>query len=144
MTATAIANPVRSAGLGRRLAALLYDAFLLFGIWCIATIVLLPFTGGKAIPPGTLWYQAYLLGLVIVFYGWHWTHGGQTLGMRAWRIRLKASDGGPVTWRHVLLRSAAATLSLAPLGLGFLWLWVDHRHATWHDRLSGTRVVVLS
>lgn len=142
MTATA-ARSTPSAGLGRRLAALVYDSLLLFGILCVATIILLPFTSGKAIAPGTLWYQIYLLGLIVLFYGWHWTHGGQTLGMRAWRIRLRTCDGSPLRWRHVLTRMAAAALSWAILGLGYLWLWFDHRHATWHDRLSGTEVALL-
>ncbi|OGI41569.1 MAG: hypothetical protein A2150_00620 [Candidatus Muproteobacteria bacterium RBG_16_64_11] len=42
-----------------------------------------------------------------LFYGWFWTRGGQTLGMRAWRLRLTRADGGPVTWRRAALRIGA-------------------------------------
>jgi uncharacterized RDD family membrane protein YckC len=78
-----------------------------------------------------------------VFFGWFWTHGGQTLGMRAWRLKLLDSSGNPVTWRQSLIRYGAAWLSLLALGLGYIWVWIDPQGLSWHDRLSGTRLVVL-
>lgn len=143
MTTSPAIKAARSAGLGRRLAALFYDSLLLFGIVCVATLALLPFTGGRAIAPGTLWYQAYLLALIFLFYGWCWTHGGQTLGMKAWRIRVQRRGGGRLGWWQALLRWASATLSWAAFGLGYLWLWFDRDRRTWHDYLSATEVVIV-
>ena len=63
--------------------------------------------------------------------------------MRAWRVKLVRNDGSPVRLRDALLRYFAALLSWAPLGLGFLLILVDPQHLAWHDRLSGTRLVML-
>ncbi|MGB5613384.1 MAG: RDD family protein, partial [Sedimenticolaceae bacterium] len=77
------------------------------------------------------------------FFSWFWTHGGQTLGMRAWRLKLLDSEGDPVTLKLSLIRLGAALLSALPLGLGYLWVLIDRDGLAWHDRLSRTRLVVL-
>jgi hypothetical protein len=77
-----------------------------------------------------------------LFYGWFWTHGGQTLGMRTWRLRLVRADGGPITWHITAIRFGSALLALAPLGLGLWWALFDKDKRAWHDRLSGTRLIV--
>ncbi len=133
--------PAHPVGLPRRLAAAAYDALLLFGILFAATLLVLPFTGGQAIRPGNLLFAAYLLAVGFLFFGWFWTHGGQTLGMRAWRIELVSEDGTRVGWRQCLVRCAAALISWAALGLGFWWALWDPRGLTWHDRASRTRLV---
>jgi uncharacterized RDD family membrane protein YckC len=136
------------AGLMRRLAAMLYDTLLLVAIAMVATGLLLPLTGGEAItaesPPALkAAYRALLLGIVFAFYGLFWTRRGQTLGMQSWRLRVEREDGGLLGWNDVLRRLAAALLSLLPLGLGFLWVLFDPGKRAWHDRLSGTRVVLV-
>jgi len=130
------------AGLARRVAALLYDAVLVLGLLFAATLIVLPLRG-RAFGPHDPWFTAYLVAVTFVFFGWCWTHGGQTLGMRAWRIRLVAAGGGPVSWRQAAIRFAAAAVSAACLGLGYLWMWVDSGRRTWPDLASETRVVRL-
>jgi uncharacterized RDD family membrane protein YckC len=66
--------------------------------------------------------------------------GGQTLGMRAWRVRLARMDGNAVSMRDCALRYVGALLSWGACGLGFIWLAVGPHHASWQDLLSGTRV----
>jgi uncharacterized RDD family membrane protein YckC len=63
--------------------------------------------------------------------------------MRAWRIRLEKRSGEPVDLRTGLLRFATGLLTVASCGAGLIWLWIDRDALTWHDRLAGTRVVVL-
>lgn len=128
-------------GLFRRLAALAYDAVLLSGVLFAATLLLLPFRGGEAFGSRDPLFSAYLLGVGFAFFGWFWTHGGQTLGMRAWKIRLQSADGGKVTWRQAAIRGTFALVSAGLLGLGYVWVWFDSRRRTWHDLASGTRVV---
>ncbi len=70
-----------------------------------------------------------------------WRRGGQTLGMRPWRLRLVAADGGAVSARAAWLRYAVGTLSLLAAGAGFWWAWIDAGRLSWHDRASGTRLV---
>src|SRR5690606_28174362 len=70
-----------------------------------------------------------------------WRRGGQTLGMRPWRIRLVSDDGAAPSWRALWLRYLVGTASLLLAGLGFIWAWIDRDRLTWHDRASGTRPV---
>ena len=140
-------TPAR-AGLLRRLGGMLYDGLLLLAVLMIATALFLPLTGGEAINPRANpvleWvYRATLLLLVVGFFGVFWTRRGQTLGMASWRLRVEREDGAPLTWGDAVRRLAAAALSWLPLGLGYLWILVDPQRRAWHDRLSGTRVVVV-
>jgi uncharacterized RDD family membrane protein YckC len=127
-------------GLFRRLGALFYDSLLLVGILFVATALLLPFHGGEAFSPHQLAYSAYLLAVSFLFHGWFWTHGGQTLGMRAWKIRLLVVNGRPMTWTHAAIRWLAALLSLSLFGLGYWWALWDKERCCWHDRISHTRL----
>ena len=120
-----------------------YDALLLFGVLFAATIILLPLTGGEAIASGQPLYTLYLLGVGFLYFGWFWTHGGQTLGMRAWGVRLVGSRPSGVTWIECLVRFLAALISLLALGMGFIWAAFDRQKRGWHDLLSGTRLVVV-
>ncbi len=128
----------------RRLGALLYDSLVLAALWMLATTPLIAITGGEAIQQGALWFRLYLMVIAAGFFCWFWTHGGQTLGMRAWRAKLETHDGQAVSWSKAGIRFLAALLSIAPVGLGYLWALVDRDRLTWHDRISGTRVVLIS
>lgn len=133
--------PPRPAGLALVFAAMVYDGLLTLAILFLATALALVATGGEAIPPGTVIYNVYLVLAAFPYFAWCWVRGGRTLGMRAWKLRLRRSDGGLPGLRHAALRYAAALVSLAALGLGFLWMLVDPQRLSWHDRLSGTRVL---
>ena len=132
------------AGLLRRLGAMLYDGCLLVGVMIVAAIPL-PFFQSAA--DGSVWVrtliQIYLLLVCFLFFGWFWTHGGQTLGMRAWRLQLRRIDGQNLTWSTAVVRFTSALLSWIALGLGFFWVALDPQNRAWHDRLSKSIVVVL-
>lgn len=135
------AGPSPGAGLLRRLAGLSYDLLLLVAILFVATAIVLPFNGGQALQPRQWIYPLYLLGITAFFFGWFWVHGGQTLGMKVWGLRVCTEDGGGLNWSRAGLRLLAACLSLGSFGMGYLWILVDSESLAWHDRLSGTRVV---
>ncbi|MDH3690944.1 MAG: RDD family protein, partial [Gammaproteobacteria bacterium] len=95
--------------LSQRLGAMLYDALLLAAVVVLAGLPL------PLIPEQTqtqpllrLLIQLYLVSVCFVFFGWFWVHGGQTLGMRAWRVKLTRSDDRPVDWRHAGIRFVSA------------------------------------
>ena len=136
-------NPPSTAGVWRRFAAGFYDLLLLAAVWMLITLIFIVLRGGEAISPGSLPYQALLLVVAAAFYISSWLRGGQTLGMRAWRIRLEKSSGAAIDLRTGLLRFASGLLTIASGGVGLLWLWIDRDGLTWHDRLAGTRVIVL-
>lgn len=127
----------------RRLAAITYDALLLGALLLIASALALVFTGGEPVKPGNPFMTTYIFVVSFLFFAWFWTHGGQTLGMRAWRIRVQQRDGSPITLWQALLRFLAAFVSWGALGLGFLWSLLDKEKLTWHDRYSMTVLVVL-
>ncbi|HEY0722382.1 MAG TPA: RDD family protein [Gammaproteobacteria bacterium] len=129
--------------LWRRLAAALYDALLLFGVLGVATFVALPVTGNLGDGHYHPLFTVYLFMVSFFFFGWFWTHGGQTLGMKVWGIRVQNRDGGPITLWQAALRFIVAIFSWLMFGLGFLWSLLDKEKLTWHDRYSMTVLVVL-
>ncbi len=140
---TAAAKPV-APHLARRLAAQGYDALVLTAVLLAATVPFVLVAGGSpASPTGRGLLRLYLLAIAFLFFGGFWVHGGQTLGMRAWRLRVVDYAGNPVSWKQALLRFVGALISWAVLGGGYLWVLVDHDRCAWHDRLSGTRLVVV-
>lgn len=132
-----------TAGVFRRLAAAVYDGLLLVGIWMVITLIIVVLHGGEAVPAGNLAFQLLLLALAALLFMSSWLRGGQTLGMRAWRLKVERQSGAPLDLRTASLRFAAGILSLLACGLGLFWLWIDRDHLTWHDRIAGTRVILL-
>jgi len=128
-------QPARYAGLTRRLLVIIYDLFLLAALLFIATAAAMIVNRGP-IEPGEHLFTLYLLTISFGFYGWFWTHGGQTLGMKTWKIRLQQVDGRPVTWRLALIRFVTAIISWLVAGLGVLWALFDPRKRCWHDIAS--------
>ncbi|MDH5784078.1 MAG: RDD family protein [Chromatiales bacterium] len=130
--------------LWRRLAAILYDSLLLLALLFIVSAIHLAISGGSEARTDADIVRTLLIVLTaFAFFAWFWLHGGQTLGMRAWRIRLQNRGGGPITPWQALLRFLCAILSMLALALGFLWSLVDRERYTWHDRFSMTELVVL-
>ena len=128
------------AGLGRRLAAALYDTLLLGGILMASSYAVVMVRGG-AVPTGNIAFRIFVLAQCAAFFAGFWAYSGQTLGMRSWRIRVETTEGHPPPLAVALLRFFAALVSLAPLGLGYWWIVVDPERRTWHDRATGTRVI---
>lgn len=137
-----------SAGFGRRLAALLYDALLAAALLLLYTSLALFINSGQAIVPETAgaWVYCYYAGEIGVIAGYYAVCcrlTGHTLGMRAWRLRVQRPDGDLLSWTQCWLRFACGALAWAPLGLGVLWLYVDRDRLSLTERLSGTRMVRL-
>ena len=98
---------VNKPNLLRRLAAVFYDLLLLLSVLVVATALILPFNAGEAFTSSWL-YSLYLLVISFIFYGWFWTHGGQTLGLRAWKLCVLTIDQKPISWRQAFLRFCGA------------------------------------
>jgi uncharacterized RDD family membrane protein YckC len=99
------------ASFWRRLGALFYDVLASLALLMFASALWLPFYGGHAVPPGNHWYQASLIGVLYLYFGYSW-HKGQTLGMRAWRLYITDLSGKPVSFRQTILRFLTAPLNL--------------------------------
>lgn len=131
------------ASVWRRLAAFCYDLLLLAALVFCFTLAVLAVRLGAPVPPGTWWFPTALVALAAAFFCGFWVHGGQTVGMRAWRIRVVREDGRALEWPRAVARFAAGVLATAPAGLGLWWSAFDAQKRGWHDRLTATRVVRL-
>jgi uncharacterized RDD family membrane protein YckC len=129
------------AAIWRRVAALCYDLLLLTAIMVCFTLVVLGIRVGNPVPPGSWWFPLCLLTIAAAFFSGFWAHGGQTVGMRTWRIRVVRADGGALTLPQALARFTAGIVALLPAGLGLWWSVFDAAKRGWHDRWTGTRVV---
>lgn len=145
-------DDVWPAGLGRRLGAMLYDAFLVAAIWIAIAVLHVAFVryvlglGPEDVgagEPQRLTLQLLLLAGAFVFFAFSWMRGGMTLGMQAWRLRVQTPDGRSITLMQSLVRYVVAWLSLAAFGLGYLWVLLDRQRRSWPDIVSGTQMVVL-
>ena len=133
-----------ASGLARRLGAIFYDALLLLALLMLGSFLYVPIAGiVLPAPLGRTLYQIFLFAIGFLYFTGFWVHGGQTLGLRTWKLRLVACDGGSVTWPQATQRFTLALVSWLCLGLGFLWVLVDREKLAWHDRFSGTRLIRL-
>jgi uncharacterized RDD family membrane protein YckC len=131
----------------RRLVAMLYDSLLVIPLIMAGTALVLGIGQLLSLDRESLAPAWAVQGIAVVgcsgFFVLFWMKSGQTLGMQAWRIKLVAAQGRKLTVGRLLMRCAAALLSAACLGLGYLWCLVDREGLGWHDRLTGTRLVLL-
>lgn len=143
------------AGLMRRLAAWLYDllvvgsllmvtGFIYFGLTSLALamgwINLGPYEDTAALLSASRWYQLSLLAVGLFFYCWFWRTSGQTIGMRAWRLRVQNTNGDRLRLAQCVIRAASALL-----GLGNLWLLVNPgTKLALQDKIADCEVIVMS
>ena len=135
------------------MAALLYDSFLVFAIWMLIgyLIQLFPGVENAKIINGHLvtnLYVDYLLFSLMffsaaAFYCWFWLKSGQTLGMLAWRLRLKSESDDCLTVKQVFIRWLMAWPSFLLFGVGYFWHYFNKNGDTLHDLISGTKVVLI-
>jgi uncharacterized RDD family membrane protein YckC len=136
-------------GILRMLAAMFYDLVLLFGILLLATtlvVIPLKISYEATTLDGNLLllFQLYLVAVIIIFYIWFWSHGGQTLGMRTWKFKVVSQSGEQLSLLHAFKRLLLALLTLAPAGLGVWWKFFDSDNQTLYDRLAGSRLILVA
>jgi len=124
------------------MAAILYDAFLVIALLFLATIPFVAARGGEPVEIGdNILYRVVLVLVVYGFFVGFWAKSGRTLGMQSWGLQLQGREDEVPSFGRASIRFFAALLSWAPAGLGFLWQLWDKDKLTWHDRISGTRLV---
>lgn len=124
----------------RRVASMVYELLLVVALLFVAALVYILLRDPRA-PGGMIYFQTYLLLVVAGYFLWFWTHGGRTLAMKTWRLRLVAADGSPVSLKQALLRFLLALAGLGCFGISILWAWFDAEGQFLHDRLAGTRLI---
>ncbi|WP_460840399.1 RDD family protein [Noviherbaspirillum agri] len=156
-------NTTVTPSLKRRLASMLYEAMLMFGVLFISGLLFAALLEQRHALYLRSILQVLLFLLMGMYFIWFWTHGGQTLAMKTWRIRLETPTGGKVTAKQALVRYALSWLWIVP-GLAIAWLigaknwpsvlipaanillwglgvYLDPQRQFLHDRLAGTRII---
>jgi uncharacterized RDD family membrane protein YckC len=128
------------AGLGRRALSLGYEALLLAAVVLAGSFPFVAMTQGAGVLARPL-LQLYLVALAGAYFTWQWRHGGRTLAMKTWRLKLVTREGGELAWRHALKRYCYSLAGTLALGGGFLWALFDREGLFLHDRLAGTRII---
>lgn len=154
-------NPTPS--LKRRMASMLYEAMLMFGVLFISGLLFSTLLEQRHALYMRTMLQDWLFLVIGLYFVWFWTHSGQTLAMKTWRIRLVTSDGREVKAKRAIARYLLAWLWILP-GLAAAWaldaknwmlavipamnilLWalsvyLDPQRQFLHDRIAGTRIV---
>ena len=123
--------------------ALTYDCLPMIPLLMITSAAFLWINGGQTVERApmlaaveflTMWF------LVGAYFVLSWGRGGQTMGMRPWRLRVLAADGKPASWRALWLRYAVACVT--PV-FGMLWTLVDPERRALYDIAAGTAFVRL-
>ncbi len=151
-------------GIARRLACFVYEGVLLFGVLMIAGYLYSTLTQQRHALSGRFGLQAFLFVVLGIYFTWFWSHGGQTVAMKAWHIRLVNRDGTPVSelrafaryllswmwfvpallvlWLSDARAPGAAAVALLVGVLGFALLARVHpARQFWHDAACGTKLI---
>ena len=151
-------------GLARRLASLTYEGVVLFGVVFVAGYLYSALTQQRNAMQGRYGLMAFEFVVLGIYFIWFWTHGGQTVAMKTWRLRVLRADGEPLTQGRALARYLLAWLWFLPAlavlafsglkgGLpvtaalitgvvGYAALSRLHpQRQFWHDAVCGTRLV---
>jgi uncharacterized RDD family membrane protein YckC len=140
--AVAGAGPaLRTPGILRRIAGMAYEALLLAALLFLSTYVFLLFGAALDEAVRRPLLQTYSLAICGAYFIWLWRHGGQTLPMKTWRMRLIDAGGGPVSLRQAFVRYLLACLLVPLAGAAIIWAFFDRDRQFLHDRLAGTRLV---
>lgn len=144
---------------------MVYEAMLLFGVLFVSNWVFSTLVEQRHALYLRHALQAWLFLVVALYFVWFWSHGGQTLAMKTWRMRLVTAEGGPVSYSRAAMRYVLAWVWVIP-GMALAWaigaqggmlllipaanmlLWaatvfLDPQRQFLHDRLAGTRLMAL-
>ena len=155
---------LQTPSLWRRLACFIYEGVLLFGVVMIAGYLFSSLTQQRHALQGRHALQAFIFVVVGIYFGWFWSHGGQTVAMKAWHLRLLDRNGQPVSQARALTRYLLSwmwfmpalavvwlagirspMMTFAVLGLGvvaYAGLALLHpSRQFWHDVVCGTQLV---
>jgi uncharacterized RDD family membrane protein YckC len=132
------------AQIGWRLLALVYDAVIALALlFVISALSLAILPGHKPVVPGSAASYAVFAAIWGVFGAYatlSWRFGGQTIGMKPWRLKVVTAQGLRPDWRALIIRYAVASMTL---GAALLWSLFDRDRRGLHDIAAGTLFVRL-
>jgi uncharacterized RDD family membrane protein YckC len=151
--------------LKRRLCSMAYESILLFGVLLVSAWIFSTLLQQRHALYLRHALESWLFVILCLYFVWFWNHGGQTLAMKTWRIRLVGKDGAKVSAARAFVRFLLGWLWFLP-GLALAWKWdargwmlvwipainiaiwtalayLDPARQFLHDRMAGTRLIDL-
>lgn len=154
--------------LKRKAICLIYESLLLLAVLFIASLIFHLIVRDTEAAYFKPLFQIYLFVVMGYYFTWFWTHGGQTLAMQTWKMRVVTVEGGGLTKKKAIARYLCTLIGVASFvaidylmpfefvtklhlvlisflffGFGFIWALFDRDQQFLHDRLAGTRIVKL-
>ena len=127
--------------MGRRFGSLCYETLLLAAILLVSGGVFVFLSNDLDIALRRPLLQLFLVAVTVAYFVYSWTHGGQTLPMKTWRIRVVTREGDAISLRIGAYRYLFALLGIGLCGIGLMWALIDRDRQFLHDRLAGTKIV---
>lgn len=124
---------------------MLYESLLLLGVLSVSFMLphlALGMIWEIVLPGPVLLLHVFLV--MGIYFIWYWRHGGQTLAMQTWKIRVVGGDGETPSNGQLCLRYFLSWPSLLFYGAGVFWALLDRDRQFLHDRLAGTRIVCIN
>jgi len=128
-------------GIARRLASMLYESLVVFAVVLIGFLLPQILLSAYGLGTSNRLQWLHVLALLMLYFVWFWLHGGQTLPMKTWKLRLASADGKALRPLQAILRYLAAWPSILFCGIGVFWAVFDKDRQFLHDRIAGTRIV---
>lgn len=120
---------------------MLYDTLAVVALMFAVAAIAITLNRGEAVEGvASSLLGAALMVTWLAYLAVSWRGGGQTLGMRAWRLQLVNDRTGRVRLWQILMRWLGGVAGLAVFGLGYLWGLFRRDRRAWPDLFSATRV----
>jgi uncharacterized RDD family membrane protein YckC len=122
----------------KHIAAFVYDVFPVIGILIVTSGITLILRTGDEVQAHTWWFQVFIFCEIALYYIYFWKVGGQTIGMKAWKIHIKPNNENQqhLSWKQASTRFLVGIFSTALLGLGLFWKFFSKEDKSWMDLSS--------
>ena len=127
----------------RRIICMIYEFLLLVSVLFISGFIFHLIYHDTESPYFRPIFQFYLLSIAGIYLIWFWTHGGQTLAMQTWKLRIVSSNGESVNKWQAIARYFLAITSISIFGRGLFWAFFDREGQFLYDRLAGTKIIAI-
>ncbi len=133
------------SGFWRRFIALIYDVIIVASIIFVGTFIAIMLVsaiwGKQAMEEGLLYennlFRVYLFSLWFGYYAVSWMRGGQTLGMKPWRMYVLDNKKNYIDFKQSLLRFSSGFL-----GLGLFLIPFHKEKKALQDIVSSSQTLV--
>ena len=133
----------KPASLFKRLLAIFYDLVLLATMFLVASAIAIVFNEHKAFASGNYIMPLWLIFVTSLYYCISWKSSGQTLGLKAWGLKLVKLDGSDFTWLEVITRFFISLILFCTI-VGFLWLLFNKNRLTIYDIVTKSKIICKS